>query len=171
LFLGVVAIGFYVAFVATLRARLDAGGVSSRLTSIAYGAGLVGAAMLFSAVVFWTATALAGHDAVKAGSPLDPSVYRFCNDAGYLGFVGSSMLGGVIAWATAAHALAGRAFPRWFGWVSVVVGVIAMASVEFLPVFLTWLWVLVAGIIMTARPDPALTAPDTAAEIAPPIEV
>ncbi len=42
--------------------------------------------------------------------------------------------------------------PRWLGWVGIVVAIALLVAVLFIPIFLLWAWVLVVGVILTARP-------------------
>jgi uncharacterized membrane protein YgaE (UPF0421/DUF939 family) len=43
-------------------------------------------------------------------------------------------------------------WPRWAGWLGIVVGVLSLASVVFFPQFLFLLWILVVSILMFLRP-------------------
>ena len=56
-----------------------------------------------------------------------------------------------------------RRAPRWFGWFSVVVGIICLAAFFFFPIFVYWLWILVTGILLFLRPA-AVLAPVAASQ-------
>ena len=48
--------------------------------------------------------------------------------------------------------------PRWFAWLGILVGVIALLAVFFIPIFVYWLWIVIAGILLAMRPAPVAGA-------------
>jgi hypothetical protein len=44
-------------------------------------------------------------------------------------------------------------WPKWAGWVGVLVGILALASIAFFPQFLFLLWILVVSVWMFLRQD------------------
>ncbi|HYY02714.1 MAG TPA: hypothetical protein VE736_02410, partial [Gaiellaceae bacterium] len=53
--------------------------------------------------------------------------------------------------ATAALALRTAVLPRWFAWISIVAGFVLLFAVVFIPVFVYWGWVVVAGVLLAWR--------------------
>jgi hypothetical protein len=47
-----------------------------------------------------------------------------------------------------------RALPVWVGWIGVVAGIIALASIVFFPWFVIALWLLAASIILFVANSP-----------------
>jgi hypothetical protein len=147
------ATGFMITFFAVLRSRLVAAeGGLGRLGGLAFGAGIASAVFLFIGICLFISSVLAAHDAGSVA--LDPGIYRVTQDLGYMIFVGSVVVGSIAVWSTAAVALRTGLLPRWFAWVSVVVGVICLAAIVFIPIFVYWLWIVVTGILLIMRPAP-----------------
>lgn len=70
--------------------------------------------------------------------------------------------GFLLAVAMIALALGARAtLPAWLRWVTLITGVIALASLAYLPFFVTFIWALVIGVwlVATGRVRPAVAAP------------
>ena len=49
--------------------------------------------------------------------------------------------------------MARGSWPRWAGWLGIVVGVLALASIVFFPQFLLLAWILVVSILMSLRAE------------------
>jgi hypothetical protein len=155
-----------ITFYATLRDRVvHAEGGTGRLGALAYGAGIANAVLLVLAIMVFIAPVLAAHD--NGNHPIDPGIYRVTQVLGYMVWVASSVLGALVAWAVSAVVLRTRMLPRWFGWLGVVVGVVALFSLFFFPIFLFWIWIAVAGVLLLRQPATAPAAPARAAEPAP----
>jgi len=169
------AIGFLVVLVATLalvtfyaalRDRVvQAEGGNGRLGAFAYGAGIANAVLLVLAIIVFISPIFASHD--NGNHPIDPGIYRLTQVLGYMIWVTSSVLGALVAWAVSAVALGTGVLPRWFGWFGVVVGVVALFSLFFFPIFLFWIWIAVAGVLLARRPADAPTPAAGTAEPAP----
>ena len=150
-----------ITFFAALRDRLVLVAGDGVRSSLAYGAGLVSSAFLFLAIAIFISPIILADDASKI--PVDPSVYRITQDLGYMVWVGSTVIGALVVWATSAVALATGILPRWFAWAGIVAGVVCLFGVFFFPIFVYWLWILVASILLMLRPVPApVAAPATA---------
>ena len=145
-----------IAFFAVLRARLlEAEGRPGRAAALAFGAGVASAALWFVAVSLFVAPALAANDTSRF--TLDPDTFRILNDTGYIFWVGATVVGALVVWATSAVAIGTGVLPRWLGWVGIPVGIILLFAVFFFPAFLYWLWILVVAIILAVRsPAPRL---------------
>jgi hypothetical protein len=65
---------------------------------------------------------------------------------------GAAALGVMIIAASLAF-MWGAVWPKWAGWVGVVVGILALASIVFFPQFLFLLWILVVSVWMFRRRD------------------
>ena len=63
---------------------------------------------------------------------------------------GAAALGAMIIAASLAFMRA-RVWPRWAGWLGVVVGILALASIAFFPQFLFLLWILIVSLVMFMR--------------------
>jgi hypothetical protein len=146
-----------VAFYAALRDRVvSAEGGNGRLGALAYGAGIANAVLLVLAIIVFISPILASHD--NGNHPIDPGIYRVTQTLGYMTWVASSVVGALVVWAVSAVVLRTRMLPRWFGWFGVVVGVVALFSLFFFPIFLYWIWIAVAGILLARRPAAAPAA-------------
>jgi hypothetical protein len=163
-FILLLALLFLVAFFAALRSRLaQAEGGTGNVAALAYGAGIASAVFLIVAICIFVSPVLAAHDAKK--NALDPGIYRLTQDLGYMIWVASVVVGALVIWATSAVALRTGVLPRWFAWFGVVIGVLALLAIFFIPIFLYWLWILIAGILLAMRPAPvagAVTTPPPA---------
>lgn len=140
-------LGFYGA----LRARLRrAEGETGGAASLTLGAGVASVVFLVVAIGLFIAPLITADDTSKF--VVDPGLWRFSQDTGYLFWISSAVAGALAAWATAAVALRTGALPRWFGWFSIVAGIISLAAFLFFPTFVYWLWILVTSIVLTAKP-------------------
>src|SRR5207244_2305499 len=77
-----------------------------------------------------------------------PSLIHAADDAGYV--IHASGGAGVSSLMIAASLAAMRAalIPRWAGWVGVVFGILAIASIFFFPQAAVAIWLLVAGVLV-----------------------
>jgi hypothetical protein len=157
-FMVLVASLFLLGFFAALRSRLvEAEGGVGRLGALAFGAGVASTVLLVIAILMFISPLFAAHDAGK--NLLDPGIYRLTQELGYQIWVASVVVGALVVWATSAAALQTGVLPRWFAWFGVVVGVICLVAVFFIPIFVYWLWIIMAGILLMRRPAPAAVAP------------
>jgi hypothetical protein len=149
-FLFLVGVLCLIGFLSAMRGQLEkaegAGGAVSRL---AFGSGLVSATLWLGAVVFFTAPGFAASD--TGASDLAPDTYRLFSDAGYQLWISAAVVGAVTVWAVSALALRTGVLPRWFAWIGIVAGVVQLAAVFFVPALAFWVWVLIAGALLTWR--------------------
>jgi hypothetical protein len=156
-FLLLAGVLFLIVFFAVLRSRLvEAEGPPGHLGALAFGAGVASTVFLVTAIGVFISPIFGAHDAPR--HLLDPGIYRVTQDLGYLLWVVSTVVGALSVWATSAVALRTGLLPRWFAWAGVVVGVICLAAIFFIPIFVFWLWILVAGILLATRPAPVAAA-------------
>jgi hypothetical protein len=138
------AIGFY----AALRERLAASG-HSEMGALAFGAGIASSVMGILAVVLFSAPGFVASDTGVAD--LTPNTVRLTSDIGYLCWVSGGVISAIAIWAASAVAIRTGLLPRWFGWAGVVAGIVVLFSVFFIPIFVLWLWILVAAALLTWR--------------------
>jgi hypothetical protein len=135
-------------FWGALRERLaDAEDSPARISQLAFGAGFLSVALEIVAIALFVGPAFTVADASPAS--VAPDTFRVLNDTGYLVWVSATMIGAIAVWASSAIALRRAVFPRWFAWLSVVVGLAQLFAVFFFPILLAWAWILVAGLLLT----------------------
>jgi hypothetical protein len=135
-------------FLGSLRSRLLAAeGGLGRLASIAWGGGLVAAAI----GALWPAPDAAG---ALNKSDLDASAASALHHLGDAFFIGMEYTVSVLLFATALLALRTRVLPIWFAWASIVVGIVLLIG----PIgwaallFGVPLWVIVTSVLLWTRP-------------------
>ncbi len=159
-FIFLAGILLFLGFLAALRSRLiGAEGTPGRLTALAFGSGLVSAALWFLAIALFTAPALAANDTGKFR--LDPNSYRLVNDLGYAVWVGAVVVAAVLVWGASAVALRSGLFPKWFAWLGVLAGILQLFAIFFLPAFIFWGWVVIASLLLVFRSATARTPEST----------
>ena len=109
------------------------------------------------AIAMFTAPSFLASDTRPSDVP--PSTFRILNDMGYQCWVAGAVIGAIVVWATSAVALRTGLLPRWFGWLSVLVGVVQLFAAFFFPILLFWLWILVTGALLTVRRADVTPAP------------
>lgn len=150
----------FIGFLATLRERIaEAESPTTAMAQLAFGAGIASAALWVIAVMFFAGPGFIAAD--TGAKDVVPATFRTLNDTGYLAWVGATVIGALTVWAASAVALRTAFLPRWFGWVGVLVGVIQLLAFFFIPAFVFWLWILVAGALLMSRPSvrPVSSAP------------
>jgi hypothetical protein len=110
---------------------------------------LLSAALAVLAVTFFTVPAFTASD--SSAADVAPATFRMLSNAGYMTWVVGAMIGAITVWASAAISLRHGVFPRWFGWASVLVGVVQLFAVFFFPILLFWLWIAIASALLTWR--------------------
>jgi hypothetical protein len=58
----------------------------------------------------------------------------------------------IVLLAIAAASIAGRALPRWLGWIALPLGLVQLTPLGFFGGLVFWVWAAIAGIYMAARP-------------------
>jgi hypothetical protein len=148
----------FIWFLASLRSHyLAAEGGSGRLTSLAYGGGLVAATM---------GLLIPGPDEVGAlnKDDIDASGAAVLHHLGDAFFIGAEYTLSVLFFASAILTLRHAALPRWLGWVSLLIGVVLLIG----PIgwaaliFATPIWTIIVSILLYTRsksPAPAIGEP------------
>jgi hypothetical protein len=140
----------FIGFLAALRERIaDAETPRTAMAQLAFGAGIASAALWVVAVLFFALPGFVASD--TSAKDVVPSTFRTMVDAGYLAWVSATVIGAVTVWATSAVAIRTAFLPRWFGWAGVVVGVLQLLAFLFIPAFAFFLWLLVAGVLLSMR--------------------
>ena len=138
-------------FLASLRGALrSAEGEAGWLTLVATGAGLLFLALLAGGG-FW-------HIAVFRIDGLDPQVARLLFDLGNFNFATMWVTLGALVFTVGLAVIWFEAFPRWLGWMGLVVGiglVIARifwtSTAAFTPYVLFWVWLAALSVVMFRR--------------------
>lgn len=123
------------------------------LARLSLAAAATGAALLPGSLAILAGVASAGKN-----STLSPGVAAFAREAQFPFLAGGVMAGGVAAFCAMLALKGTAAVPGWLCWSGLVVGVLALAALVFVPILLFFLWVLIAGGVLLARPPAAATA-------------
>ena len=139
------------AFLGSLRGALRrAEGEAGWLTLVASGAGLLFLA-LGAAGGFW-------HIAVFRIEGIDPQIARLLFDLGNFNFATMWVMLGALVFAVGLASILYGAFPRWLGWMGLVVGlglvlarIVWTSTVAFTPYVLFWVWLVAISVVMFRR--------------------
>jgi hypothetical protein len=144
---------FFFFFLGVLRSALQAAeGGASRLSSVAFGGGLIlGVGMLSFAGFTFTLADGADHltpDAAQALNALN-SDFFFPVAVGL----------GTLLLATALCSIRSKLFPAWLSWITLIIGIAALTPVGFFAFLLFGLWTLLVSVLLwrggAARPAAA----------------
>jgi hypothetical protein len=151
---------FFIWFLASLRVRLLAvEGEPGRLTSIAFGSGLVFVTLM--AVAAATFASVAGDITFGGEDFVSVDGARFLPELGYpILLIGGMFAAIAMIDATSILILRTNVLPRWLGYFGFVVAVVLLAAVIFLPMIFFVLWVLFISVAML-RSRPAAITPAT----------
>jgi hypothetical protein len=137
----------FIAFITVLRDRWRGAAASDGAVALAYVTGVVGAAFLAATWAPQVGVAIALED---MGSPISAATAEMAWHGGAGFFVIGELLLALFLFATAALIMGGGALPKWLGWVSILLGVVALippigwAAIIFgLP-----LWLLVTSVLL-----------------------
>jgi hypothetical protein len=140
---------FLIWFVAALRRAVAAVDGERILTTIVAFGGSIYVAVLFAAVSTEAALKTMSDDTYQ--HRVFPELVHAGDDIGWMVHAaGAAALGAMIIAASLAFMRA-RVWPTWAGWVGIVVGILALASIVFFPQFLFLAWILVVSIVMFLR--------------------
>lgn len=155
LFALVICAVVFMFFAGVLRTRLQATG-PDWLASVAFG----GAVVYTVGLGLFAMSQIALLDAADLGQPEVAQALNIVdNDNFFPCVIGLA----VVLLATGWHALASRSLPKWLGWASVVLGVLALAGPAGFVAFLLFpVWVVIVAITFY-RQNPAPVATTTAA--------
>jgi len=142
----------FILFLGTLRTRLHAAETGSRhWTAIAFGGGMVTAAMLIG-----TSTPVL---AASGADGLEPSAAQALGVLEYAFFIGAGIAGASLLAATGVLALRTTVLPMWLGWASLVIALLMLTiigPIGFIAIVIGLpLWVLVVSILLWRRSDAA----------------
>jgi len=131
-------------FLWSLRNRLLAaeGGVPG-LSTLAFVAGMVSVPLWFVAASAFAAPAI-DYDADEFNADTAQMVGSIGDGA----FVGALMVFAVTLFATAALTFRTRVFSIWFGWATLIIGLLLLFAVAFIPFFFFLAWIAAAGALM-----------------------
>lgn len=131
-------------FVWTLRNRLMvAEGAPGNLATLAFAAGMISVPLWFVANSAFAAPALD----YESGE-FDAQAAQLLGAAGYGAFVGAQMVFAFTVFVTAVLTFRTRIFPVWFGWASLVIGLILLFAIAFIPFFFFLAWLAGASALM-----------------------
>lgn len=145
----VLGVFFFIWFLAALR----------RFVGDIDGDGFLTFLVTFGGATYATLT-LAGMSVVTGISTMsddtfrhqvDPAVIHAGGDAGYVIHASGGVGAAAMMIATTLAVRRAALIPGWLGVVGVVVGVLAIGSIFFVPMFLIALWILVAGVLLLRR--------------------
>jgi hypothetical protein len=82
-----------------------------------------------------------------------PELIHAADDAGWV--IHASGAAGLAAMIIAAsYAFMARGtWPKWAGWLGIVVGILSLGAIAFFPDFLFLLWILAVSLLMFIRPE------------------
>lgn len=148
----------FIAFITVLRERWRVAGGSDGAVTLAYVTGVVGAAFMAAIWAPQLGVAIAIED---MAAPISPATAEMAWHAGTGFFVIGELLLGLFLFATAALILRGGVLPKWLGWVSIALGVVALippigwAAIIFgLPV---WLLITSVSLLLSSSRTPVST--------------
>jgi hypothetical protein len=138
-------------FIAALRRSVSAGDRDGILTAIVSLGGGIYAALALASVSLEDGIKTMSDDTYR--HQVFPELIHAADDAGWvIHAAGCAGLGAMIIAASYAFMLRGT-WPKWAGWLGIVIGVLSLASIVFFPQFLFLLWILVVSILMFLRPE------------------
>jgi hypothetical protein len=152
-----VAVGvlFFLLFVSTLWNRLrSVEPEPTSLSALAFGAGVMAAALQLGAAALLAATSTAAE--VASRFVVDPNLARFAVGTGFLFLLAAVVVSGVLVIATSVLALRNAVLPNWLGWVGFAAVVLAVVEAFLLPVFVIPVWVLVVSGVLIVRTPTSL---------------
>lgn len=148
--LGILGVFFFLWFLAALRQavrRLAGDGVLGMLTTVG---GAVYAALALAAFSVDAGIRTMSDDTYKVNGHhvVDPSLIHAANDTWYALHSAGGAGAAAMMIAASLAALSSPRVPRWAGWLGVVAGIVALASIFFIPWFVIAVWLVVASVIV-----------------------
>lgn len=133
---------FFVALVGRLRRAEEK--PSALSSGVLAGAVLVSLGMLIFAGI--------GTTLGDVGADLDPPATQALNalSQDFYFPIGAGTI--VLAWTLGLAVLRNGGFPRWLGWIAIVIAVASVTPAAFFALLALGVWVLIAGVVMLARP-------------------
>jgi hypothetical protein len=147
---------FFLWFVATLRRAVRPVDDEGILTSVVTIGGSVYAAVAFASVALNAGIRTMSDDTYR--HRVFPELIHAADDAGYvMHATGAAALGAMIIALSLAF-MWGAVWPKWAGWLGVVVGILAIGAIFFFTQWIFLLWILVVSIVMFLRGVPTARA-------------
>jgi hypothetical protein len=136
-------------FLVAVWARARRAGVHALVSgTLLVGAAVTVAAAFAEAGVYSTLGFVGAHESVIAPAALQA---WHVNGAGGGATTGDGGLM-IVLLAISAAAIAGRALPRWLGWIALPLGLVQLTPLGFFGGLVFWAWAAIAGVYMAARP-------------------
>ena len=145
---------FLLWFIATLRRAVMAVDAEGILTAVVTIGGSVYAAVALASVAVNAGIRTMSDDTYQ--HRVFPELIHAADDVGYvMHATGAAALGAMIIAVSLAFMWA-AVWPKWAGWLGVIVGILAIGAIFFFTQFLFLLWILVVSIVLFLRsaPDP-----------------
>ena len=147
---------FFLWFVATLRRAVMSVDGEGILTSVVTIGGSVYAAVAFASLAVNTGIRTMSDDTYQ--HRVFPDLIHAADDVGYvMHATGAAGLGAMIIALSLAF-MWGGVWPKWAGWLGVVVGILAIGAIFFFTQWLFLLWILVVSVLMFMRGVPTARA-------------
>ena len=143
---------FLLWFIATLRRAVMAVDGEGILTAVVTIGGSVYAAVAFASVAVNAGIRTMSDDTYQ--HRVFPELIHAADDVGYvMHATGAAALGAMIIAVSLAFMWA-AVWPKWAGWLGVIVGILAIGAIFFFTQFLFLLWILVVSIVLFLRSAP-----------------
>jgi hypothetical protein len=147
---------FFLWFVATLRRAVISVDDEGILTSVVTIGGGVYAAVAFASIAVNSGIRTMSDDTFR--HQVYPDLIHAADDVGYvMHATGAAALGAMII-AFSLALMWGGVWPKWAGWLGVVVGILAIGAILFFTQWLFLLWILVVSIVLFMRGVPTARA-------------
>jgi hypothetical protein len=161
----VIAVFFFLWFLAALRQALRRIDGDDFLTNVATIGGVVYASLTLAGVSFGAAVKTMSDDTYR--DQVFPELIHAADDASYVMHASGGVGVAALMIAASLAAMRARVIPSWLGWLGIASGVLAVFSITFFPQFLIAIWLLVAGVALFRAGDPPVEPP-AAPVITPP---
>ena len=143
---------FLLWFIATLRRAVMAVDAEGILTAVVTIGGSVYAAVALASVAVNAGIRTMSDDTYQ--HRVFPELIHAADDVGYvMHATGAAALGAMIIAVSLAFMWA-AVWPKWAGWLGVIVGILAIGAIFFFTQFLFLLWILVVSIVLFLRSAP-----------------
>ena len=144
---------FLLWFIGALRRAVSAVDGEGILTGVVSLGGGVYAALALASVALSDGIRTMSDDTYQ--HRVFPELIHAADDATWVMHATGAAALGVMIIATSLAFMWGAIWPTWAGWLGVVVGILALASIAFFPQFLFLLWILVVSIVIFLQSRPA----------------
>jgi hypothetical protein len=155
-YIGLLGTAAFIWFIGVLRTRLrNAEGGEGWLWSIAFGGGLVAAAMFLLVDTINLAAALRADE----DGAIDPNVAAAMFDLSGLLIAIGGLAGSATVLATAAVAFRTRVLPKWLGWISILLGIGLLSPISWIFAIVFLVWTLVVAVLLFLSSPTVKTPP------------